>query len=402
LILWGHGPELLLEPAEGTPTGTSYSMYVTPEELRKALDGRHIDIVGFDACFMSMLEMACELDGCAKYMVASQQEVPDASFPYYSLVELFRKNGSQLALLLQEENARKLRGGDIPEGLNAAKNSLGDAVQDYLTTYQDYIFSQSTGITPATLSVLDLGKCGDLKDKVKALADALVKVKDNPDLLCRLIQAREKSQDYASGLYVDLYEFCRNLVGQLRNLEKTDAIRRIQDACRGVLGALNISETGDSLILMNGSVNDSNAKNASRILFDSPNVRRSGKSPVTRNHGISIYLPYLTDTQYAQVQRPLVKGTPGSHSGKGFDDALNGAATEYLMSARRDLILETESYYPDLKLASATKWYDFITQVWTRALIEKVPADLDYHYSAQQSWTNVCREQIFGKKVLKV
>jgi hypothetical protein len=96
------------------------------------------------------------------------------------------------------------------------------------------------------------------------------------------------------------------------------------------------------------------------------------------------------------VQRPLVKGGTGSHSGKGFTEALNGAGIEYLMSVRRDLILDTESYYPDLQFNEDTHWYDFITEVWTRALIKKVPADLDYHYSAQQSWINVCRKPVEG------
>ena len=34
---------------------------------------------------------------------------------------------------------------------------------------------------------------------------------------------------------------------------------------------------------------------------------------------------------------------------------LNGAASEYLMCARRDLILDTESYYGGLKLAEQTQ-----------------------------------------------
>ena len=109
LILWGHGPELLLQPGVSNPINSS-RMYITPEELREALDqsnskipkGASLAIVGFDACFMSMFEMACELKGRATYMVASQDDVPDASFPYDKLVKLFRKHGNKPELLLKE------------------------------------------------------------------------------------------------------------------------------------------------------------------------------------------------------------------------------------------------------------------------------------------------------------
>ena len=64
-------------------------------------------------------------------------------------------------------------------------------------------------------------------------------------------------------------------------------------------------------------------------------------------------------------------GIRATHGDKGFGDVLNGAAIEYLMCARRDLILDTESYYGGLQLAKDTKWYSFITDVWTKVLIKE-------------------------------
>jgi hypothetical protein len=372
LILWGHGPELLLQPPEGNSTGDSNSLYLTPEELREVLTkikpptkDSKLDIIGFDACFMSMSEMAGELKGLADYMVASQDEVPDLSFPYACLVELFRKHGK-----------------------NDLNSLLSGGVEAYVSTYQDCICNSTTGMNPVTLSALNLNNSDALKKAVKKLADVLVKAKNDPELQCVLIQARKDSQDYAGGLYVDLYEFCANLRKQLGKFDKTETwIQSIRAACRSVKTALEIAKNGDSLILANCSA---------VISSDTKKPQISCDPDKTTSHGISIYLPYLTDQQYTQVQRPLVKGTSGSHSGKGFTEALNGAGIEYLMSVRRDLILDTESYYPDLQFAKDTHWYNFISQVWTRALMKKVPADLDYHYSAQQSWMNVWREHIKG------
>jgi hypothetical protein len=356
LILWGHGPELLIQPTAGTVTGSNNSMYITPQDLRDALElskprgNGHLDIIGFDACFMSMFEMAYELKGeQAKYMVASQDEVPDASFPYDCLVKLFRKEGNEpLDALLKK-------------GLSA-----------YVGSYEDCICNNNTGMRPVTLSVLDLGNSDDLKTAVSSLACALLKAKDEADLAELLIEARNSSQDYAGGLYVDLHDFCTKLSGQLNQPnagKKWDAIQR---ACQKVLSALT--------------------KGTSNLILDN--------SAEKHGAGISIYLPYLTDDQYAQVSRPLVKGGTGTRGGKGFTDMLNGAATEYLLCVRRGLILDTESYYEGLQLAKDTHWYDFIAEQWTKALIKNSPADLDYHYSAQQAWMNVCRKPIEMEKSL--
>ncbi len=109
LIFWGHGTELLLDQE---PDGTS--RYLTPAKLRKALmntqlipksknpetaaqckkpddvpdprQSKKLDIVAFDACNMSMIELASELQECAHFMIASQEDVPDASFPYEDLI----------------------------------------------------------------------------------------------------------------------------------------------------------------------------------------------------------------------------------------------------------------------------------------------------------------------------
>jgi Clostripain family len=98
LILWGHGPELLFElPARSDrqilPSGTG--TYFTPVQLKQALqatDGTEkekLRVIAIDACSMSMCEIAYELQGQAEFLVASQEEVPDPSFPYNTLVKRF-------------------------------------------------------------------------------------------------------------------------------------------------------------------------------------------------------------------------------------------------------------------------------------------------------------------------
>ena len=98
--------------------------------------------------------------------------------------------------------------------------------------------------------------------------------------ICSSRPARDH-RDYAGGLYVDLDEFCTKLGGLLSGSE-SNVKTPIRDACQLVLAALGEGKS-DSLILENVSAD-------------------------VRSHGISIYLPYLSDEQSAQVDKPMVKG----------------------------------------------------------------------------------------------
>jgi hypothetical protein len=82
---------------------------------------------------------------------------------------------------------------------------------------------------------------------VDDLASALLDAQDDGDLPGLLIGARQKSQDYAGGLYVDLAELCKQLRGRL-NGSGSDVKEPIRAACQGVLDAL-AEGSSDSLIL---------------------------------------------------------------------------------------------------------------------------------------------------------
>lgn len=108
LIIWDHGggwgpragdggesveDEPLLETRTQLPVkgaGWDYSSnsdYLTTEELRSALDdleqtGEKLELLGFDACMMSMVEVAYDLDNKYDVMVASEEDEPYDGWPY--------------------------------------------------------------------------------------------------------------------------------------------------------------------------------------------------------------------------------------------------------------------------------------------------------------------------------
>jgi hypothetical protein len=378
LILWGHGPELLLQPPSGEqvndpcgdPQSDNDSLYLTPEELRVALTeglpkGK-LDIIGFDACSMSMFEVAYELRDWADYMVASQEEVPDLSFPYDTLVQVFREHGRDEEMLLKQ------------------------GVYSYVRAYDDYLCDTTTGMKRVTLSALRLSQCGALRDAVSKLARALWDARAKPGLPPLLMDARANARDFAGGLYTDLFDFCRKLrrllytgesvdpskspsgnQGEWQNgAAQSDWKRKVAEACQSVMDALkeDTEDSGKLLVLANCSAD-------------------------CRCHGVSLYLPYLSEGQYGEVQQPTVKGGTDT-IGKGFSSVLNRAASGLLMCVRRQLITITEAYYKDLALARDTTWYLFIAKVWSKILVELVPDQLDLRYSAQQSAVNAVRTDL--------
>lgn len=93
LVIWGHGDNWFKDdnwkwicPDEDAEDLIS----VSEGELKYALtDIPHLDILLFDACSMQSLEVLAEVMHAADIVVASEEQVPAAGFPYQEIVPLF-------------------------------------------------------------------------------------------------------------------------------------------------------------------------------------------------------------------------------------------------------------------------------------------------------------------------
>jgi hypothetical protein len=89
LVIWNHGAgwrEYNI-PTKGVVWDDTSGDYLTMAELVQGLNGinEKIDIIGFDACLMQMIEVAYEISGLANvpnYMVASQESEWGDGWPY--------------------------------------------------------------------------------------------------------------------------------------------------------------------------------------------------------------------------------------------------------------------------------------------------------------------------------
>jgi Clostripain family len=361
LVLWGHGPELLIEaPVRGsrkegnavanqTKGDNLNKVYFTPAELKEALNAtnpeqkKKLQIIGMDTCSTGMCEFAYELKDQAKFMLASEEEVPDLGLPYPTFVAHLANCSTP------EEVCRK-------------------SVEDYVKAYQQYVYSASTGMHPVTLAAIRLTAMDTIKQPLYDLCQALRFAPTEAE--GAIFNARLHAKNYVGGLFCDVEDFCNKL--RLQEIPQN-----LKEVCGRVSKAIE-----DVVATRAGIVNGHIA---------GPN------DPNFHSHGLSFYFPYLTDGADKQyLQEDLVKGTPrildrDSEMVAGYQQ-LNMVVRRIRDIVRREMIKDIESHYVhdrDFSFASDTKWYQFIQLSWSRILAERKPDDLDTRYVAEQCVKNL-------------
>ncbi len=134
IVLWSHANGWLQDGTidEGTPASTKHHSFgvdrnrrMNVTDLAEALSGFDMEFIYFDCCLMGSIEVAYELRGCARYIVASTSELPRPGMPYDECLPLFMQKA--------------------PEGLIASAAA----------TYRYYRDHENPGFRTCTISVID-------------------------------------------------------------------------------------------------------------------------------------------------------------------------------------------------------------------------------------------------------
>jgi hypothetical protein len=159
-----------------------------------------------DACLMGMAEVAYQIKGHARYLVASEHGIPDESWPYDLILARLKENSEM-----------------TPEDLSVT------VVREYLIRFRE----QEREVTK---SVCDLDRSKALADAISGLAYALIK-NLSPAVRNSVLSARVKAQSFYITDFVDLYDFCAYL-------KKYCPDRTIAEKCEVVMNTIR-SEKGD-------------------------------------------------------------------------------------------------------------------------------------------------------------
>lgn len=339
LFLWGHGYELLLNEDDTGAEKRFGRNYLTPKALREALKNAkrnfpesQLDIIGIDACSMSLVELASELADFGDFLIASQEDVPDQSFPYEELLQKL-----------------EVYAPDDVEGISAALPKL------YRQAYQDYVVSDDTGTSEITLTSIRLKNTKKIQELLAKLSTALLSSVFEPSHEA-ILSARQIAQDFALGLFVDLRDFCSQLSQKLPDSE-------LKSACDAVRDAID-ARGPEACILEN----------------------QSGDKEGTRCHGLSIYFPYRAKNDVDRTRRAFVAG--GTDLVDQLPLLIKGG-TNHIEKARSVKISEIEEDFKVLSEFEKTRWIEFIKRGWSVILTTKEANELDEHYSAQQCAKNL-------------
>ena len=204
---WDHGGAFILgcEKDENSKLKGDSQNLLSSADVNDIIDTfakerrKKLDLVGFDACLMSGMEMAQVLSDSADYMLASEEVEPSSGWEYHWLYNIFREPaGGQTAADIGKEIIKL-----YPEGDSSHDGTCGG---------RDTIWNHA-GET--TLALTDLSKIGGLMDAFDDMAAAMAAFADNnalsdhcADLAYAISQSTGSA--YQENL-LDVYDFAQNV-----------------------------------------------------------------------------------------------------------------------------------------------------------------------------------------------
>jgi subtilisin family serine protease len=252
LVLWNHGSGW----RERDNSNAIKSICIddqaddelTMTELRSALNaanattGEVLDIVGFDACLMQMVEVAYQIRGDASrplvdIMVGSEETEPGDGWDYAATLTALTASPTMTPSALATQ-----------------------IVNDYISSY-----SSSLGITQSAVR-LDL--IDELATAIDTLAQAMTTATGDWSAIAT---ARSQAQEYYYDYYIDLYHFAQ-LVNQ-----NTSISQAVRDAASSVMTAV------------------SNAV-----------IAEGHTASVGNSHGLSIYYPETSSDYFADYETDVL------------------------------------------------------------------------------------------------
>jgi hypothetical protein len=159
--------------------------FLDNHEMKKVLAatvqiiGKKLDILGMDACLMSMAEVGYQCRTGAAYTVGSTETEPLEGWPYNTILRALARKPSKSPRQLSRLIVRK-----------------------YLDSYRG---------DQVTQSACELASAEDLAAAVRGLATELRAGLGKPDLVRRIAQVREQVQYYDVDDNIDLADFCERL-----------------------------------------------------------------------------------------------------------------------------------------------------------------------------------------------
>jgi len=206
VVVWGHGhgfKDFTKSVGDDTESNASIDMPELKQALAESLRKtgvRKLALLGFDACLMSMLEVAFELKDLTHFIVGSQQTERADGWPYDKVLEEIKKLPAPLALGEQ-------------------------IVEQYIK------FHQTQGFSNGTQSVIETARVERAVEALASLADTLSEGLSSPGFRSKIETARMGVLAFDASDYVDVTDLCKALGDIPEAKPKAAAFREAANAC---------------------------------------------------------------------------------------------------------------------------------------------------------------------------
>ena len=216
LILSGHGSgtteDFLLKDDNAVDALSIDELGIALRAAHRVLK-RKIDILGMDACFMSMGEVCDQIRADVNIVVGAEGMEPQFGWPYVRILE----------------EAEKLGWREVVEPERLATT----IVKQYVEFYSDYDRSAGRSVD---LAAVDVRKLDPLRREFGKLIQSIKRARV-PDKLHRLVYAHWRSQTYKADQFVDLHDLC---VQTQKEFNRVHGAGRIRRACDDIIKRLKI------------------------------------------------------------------------------------------------------------------------------------------------------------------
>jgi hypothetical protein len=274
LVLWGHAYDFAfgrsLTPGGALATLDFAAISAVLRRLQDKVQERFVqldpdaakrpkpptlDIIGFDACDISTVELAYQLRPLAKFLLSSQIGIPMPGWPYHRILDRLQN----------------------PYGDVMSPPELGSyAVRRFCAAYDPS--------SPVTLTLVNLELADQLYQRAEAMATELAIAIENPEARARIIDCFFQSQTEPGKPFVDVADLCLNLLAETEYPRLVQHARALGDLIAGHSGnATGLSKTwqGWRLVAEHG--------------------RNSGD--LVRLNGLSLYAPHVAPPRELDVAR---------------------------------------------------------------------------------------------------
>jgi Clostripain family len=252
LVLWGHaydfafGRELTSEGIIDALDFAELSRLLESLQLELGAPGAKLHILGFDACDIATVEIACQLDRFAKYLLGSEIGIPLPGWPYDRILDRLR----------------------YPKGDLMGPAEFGAyTVRRFCESYK----AESRAVS---LTLLNLQCAPDIVTQAKMLALVLARAIGDADARARIANLFALSQTAPGKPFVDVADLCLNL-------RRGSADPLISGAAR---------DLGDLLLSPRGQVvGNTNSQEVRPFIIE--HGRNAGET--ARLNGVSLYAPHV-------------------------------------------------------------------------------------------------------------